>query len=77
MFIRTYDTKYIEIKDESVVFLVTNSNVKHQLEGSEYSDRRSQCEKAAKILNKKSLRDASLEELKGKFKYLKVYFKKN
>jgi galactokinase len=50
-----------------LVILVTNTNVKHQLEGSEYSSRRKQCEEVAKYLNKKSLREANMQELEGTF----------
>ena len=60
------------MNDPNVVFLVTNSNVKHQLEGSEYSERRRQCENVVKSMNLKSMRDATLEDLESKF-----YFKKS
>jgi galactokinase len=53
------------LNDPNLVILVTNTNVKHKLEGSEYSSRRKQCEEVAKVLNKKSLREATLEELEG------------
>lgn len=39
-------------------------NVKHQLEGSEYSSRRKQCELVSQTL-KKSFRDTDLNELNG------------
>ena len=45
--------------------LVTNSNVKHELEGSEYSQRRDQCYKAANICKKESLREVTSELLDG------------
>lgn len=53
------------MKDAGVVVLVTNSNVKHELTGSEYPMRRRQCETAAATLGKKSLREASLADLEG------------
>ena len=53
--------------DPSVVILVTNSNVKHELTGSEYPTRRRQCEWAASLMNKKSLRDAKESDLMGLF----------
>ena len=62
---KSYESTPYPINDPSVAFLVINSNVKHQLEGSEYSSRRKQCESVAKILNKTSLREASLAELNG------------
>lgn len=66
---RSLESKLIPLKDPSIVVLVTNSNVKHELTGSEYPSRRKQCYDAAGILGKKSLRDATMEELevqKGK-----------
>lgn len=56
----------IPLADSSVVILITNSNVKHSLTGSEYPTRRKQCMKAASILGKRSLRDATLTDLEGK-----------
>jgi galactokinase len=59
--------------DDVPVILVTNSNVKHKLSGSEYPDRVRQCKEAvaalqAKYPHVKALRDASeemLENVKG------------
>ena len=51
--------------DQSVVILIINSNVKHQLTGSEYPQRRSDCHEAAALMGKKSLRDASMVDLEG------------
>ncbi|MBQ9274570.1 MAG: galactokinase [Succinivibrio sp.] len=51
----------------NLVVMVINSNVKHQLVGSEYNDRRESCEKAAKIMGVELLRDADLALLE-KFK---------
>jgi len=71
-------------KDE-VAFFITNSNVKHELTGSEYPTRRRQCELAAKTLNVKSLRDATLQNIndaqksglfKGKGSELEETFKR-
>ena len=50
---------------EDVTFLVVNSNVKHQLTGSEYPQRRSDCFEAAKIIGVKSLREVSMASLRG------------
>lgn len=63
LFLRSYETKPFPLSDPEVSVLVTNSNVKHQLEGSEYSNRRKQCEHVATFLGKKSLRDVTIEEL--------------
>jgi len=48
-----------------VAFLVVNSNVKHQLSGSEYPQRRADCYEAAKVIGVKSLRDATMGALRG------------
>ncbi|XP_057659914.1 galactokinase-like isoform X1 [Diorhabda carinulata] len=54
----------IPFSDQNVVILITNSNVKHELTGSEYSSRRKQCEEAAMLLKKVSLRDANMDDIK-------------
>nr|CAD7412166.1 unnamed protein product [Timema cristinae] len=53
----------VPLKDPSIVILITNSHVKHELTGSEYPTRRRQCEEAATALGKKSLRDADMQDL--------------
>lgn len=55
------------MKDPNVVVMVTNSNVRHTLTGSEYPSRRKHCEKAAEILGKKSLRDATMADVEGEW----------
>ena len=60
----------VPFTDPSVSVLITNSNVKHKLTGSEYPERRSACLESAVVLGKESLRDVSLamlEENKDKF----------
>lgn len=53
------------LDDPSVCILIMDSGVKHQLSGSEYPLRRSQCEQAAKTMNVDYLRDATREDLDG------------
>lgn len=53
------------LSDPSLAVLITNSNVRHTLTGSEYPTRRRQCEEAAAALGKASLRDATMAELEG------------
>jgi galactokinase len=60
---RTRKTDLVPMDDPSVALLVINTNVKHELSGGEYAQRRAECEAAAKILNVKSLRDASADSL--------------
>ncbi|XP_034049758.1 galactokinase [Thalassophryne amazonica] len=60
---RSLQATPIPLADANVVILITNSNVRHSLTGSEYPMRRRQCEEAATILGKPSLRDATMKEL--------------
>ncbi|MDR3181589.1 MAG: galactokinase [Planctomycetaceae bacterium] len=57
--------KMVPLDDPSVAVLIVNSNVKHELTGSEYPDRRRQCEKAAKLLGVPFLRDAAMPQLES------------
>jgi len=66
---RSRKTEFVPLTDPSVAVLIVNTNVKHELSGGEYAQRRQQCETAAKILGVPSLRDATadkLEHSKGK-----------
>ncbi|GHT27516.1 galactokinase [Planctomycetales bacterium] len=58
--------KMIPLDSPDVSVLIINSNVKHTLTGSEYPDRRKQCEKAAALMGVTILRDADLELLNSK-----------
>ncbi|XP_047465810.1 galactokinase [Mugil cephalus] len=60
---RSLEATPVPLADPSLVILITNSNVKHSLTGSEYPTRRRQCEEAASILGKDSLRDATMKDL--------------
>ncbi len=60
---RTREPKMIPMLDPSVSVLITNSNVKHQLSGSEYPERRASCEEAARRLGVPLLRDVTMETL--------------
>ena len=62
---RSKQPKMIPMTDPNVSVLIVNSNVKHQLTGSEYPDRRRQCEKAANLLGVPMLRDATLPQLEA------------
>jgi galactokinase len=72
---RSRKTELVPMTDPSVAVLIINTNVKHELTGSEYPTRRKQCEAAAKILGVPSLRDATADRLeKGRSKMEKVIF---
>jgi galactokinase len=70
---RTETAELVSLDDPNVAVLVINSNVKHELTGSEYPERRASCEQAAKLLGVKTLREitpAELEEEKQKLDLL-------
>lgn len=60
---RSLESTLVPLADPSVTFVATNSNVRHNLSGTEYPVRRQQCFAAADIMGKKSLRDATLQDL--------------
>ncbi|GJQ72240.1 hypothetical protein Trydic_g3331 [Trypoxylus dichotomus] len=60
---RNYTSTLVPFNHPDIVVLITNSNVKHQLTGSEYPTRRKQCETAALLLNKTSLREATFKDI--------------
>ncbi|MBN3306346.1 GALK1 Galactokinase, partial [Amia calva] len=62
---RSLEATLVPLTDQGLVILITNSNVRHSLTGSEYPSRRRQCEEAAATLGKSSLREATLEDLEG------------
>ncbi|XP_069728944.1 galactokinase [Phaenicophaeus curvirostris] len=62
---RSLETVPIPLADSSLAVLITNSNVRHTLTGSEYLTRRQQCEEAAAALGKATLRDATMAELEA------------
>ncbi|XP_013199359.2 galactokinase [Amyelois transitella] len=60
---RSLASTQIPINTGDTAILVTNSNVKHKLTGSEYPQRRAQCEEAAAKLRIPSLRSAKITDL--------------
>ena len=61
------DGKLVPLQDTGVVILITNSNVRHELTGSEYPLRRKQCEDAAAVMGVTKLRDVTSSQLIGNF----------
>jgi galactokinase len=53
----------VELSDPDLAVLIANTNVRHELTGGEYAQRRQQCEQAARTLGVSSLRDATMELL--------------
>ncbi|XP_035198064.1 galactokinase [Oxyura jamaicensis] len=62
---RSLETVPVPLTDASLAVLITNSNVRHTLTGSEYPTRRRQCQEVAAALGKASLRDATMAELEA------------
>ena len=62
---RSLESTLVPLADRQVSVLITNSNVRHTLTGSEYPSRRRACFETAKVLGVKSLRDATMELLEG------------
>ena len=60
---RNQQTKMVPLADPNYTVLIINSNVKHELTGGEYAERRQQCEAAAAALGVESLRDATTQTL--------------
>ncbi|MEI7727988.1 MAG: galactokinase [Verrucomicrobiota bacterium] len=62
---RSRKTELVPMSDPEVSVLIINTNVKHELTGSEYPTRRKQCETAASILGVPALRDATMPMLEA------------
>ena len=62
---RAESAELIPLDDPGVAVLVINSNVKHELTGSEYPERRAQCERSAKLLGVGMLRDVTTAQLEA------------
>jgi galactokinase len=60
---RSQEIDHIPFLDPNVTVLIINTNVKHELSGGEYAERRAQCESAARKLGVASLRDATPDDL--------------
>ena len=63
---RSRAIEQIPLVDPNITVLIINTNVKHELSGGEYAERRGQCESAAGKLRVSSLRDATLEGLESR-----------
>jgi galactokinase len=62
---RSREIEQIPFVDPNVTLLIVNTNVRHELSGSEYAQRRRQCESAARKLGVASLRDVTLARLES------------
>jgi galactokinase len=62
---RSRKTELVPMSDAAVSLLIVNTNVRHELTGGGYAQRRIQCEIAAKDLGVPSLRTATVEMLEA------------
>jgi galactokinase len=63
---RSTEAELVPLDGDGVSVLITNTNVKHELTGGEYAERRGQCEAAARFLQVPSLRDCTLAQLESR-----------
>ena len=61
---RSLTTHAVSMPDNAAVVII-DSGVERQLVGSEYNERRSQCEEASRLLGVSALRDATLEDVEA------------
>jgi len=62
---RSKEPELVPMSDSSLAILIFNTNVKHELSGGEYGERRAHCEEAARALGIPALRDATVESLEA------------
>lgn len=62
---RSRQVELIPFTNPQLTVLIINSNVKHELAGGEYAERRGQCEAASQKLGVSSPRDATLADLES------------
>ena len=61
---KTLESDFVPVRLNDYEIVLVNSNVKHALAESGYNDRYALCQKLIKLLDKPSLREVSVEELK-------------
>lgn len=67
---RSLQFEHIPFHDPTITVLIINTNVKRQLCGSEYAERRAQCVSAARQLGVASLRDVRFPQLRARQRFL-------
>jgi galactokinase len=67
---RSRSIEHIPLLDAAITVLIINTNVKRELSGGEYAERRGQCESAARKLGVASLRDSRFPQLQARRQYL-------
>jgi galactokinase len=63
---RSLESEYVpfDLAGNGLVLIVVDTKAAHELVGSEYADRRRDCEEAAKLLGVDALRDATVESVR-------------
>ena len=73
----TQEIEAVPFNSQNITVLITNSNVKHELTGGEYAQRRSECQSALKQLRATSWREVSSQQLEsGRSKLSVTEFKR-
>ncbi len=73
----TNETQLIPMNDPCVAILIINTNMKHELSGGEYAERRAQCAEASNLLGVKSLRSLTISQLEDdKHKLSEVVYRR-
>jgi len=62
---RSLQVQHTPLPQRDLAFLIINSNVKHELSGGEYAQRRRQCQQAVEALGVASLRDVAPKALQA------------
>lgn len=62
---KSMEFAYFPFDPKGYKLVLVNSQVKHELAGSPYNDRRNSCERVAKTIGVEFLRDASMDQLKA------------
>ncbi|TWT68999.1 galactokinase [Crateriforma conspicua] len=60
---RSQEIEAVPFARDDVSIVITNSNVKHELAGGEYAQRRQQCDEAKEILGAENWRDVTADDL--------------
>ena len=62
---QSLEARQVAFDRDDLLVLIVNSNVRHQLGGGEYAQRRKDCERAARLLGVGSLREATAEQVEN------------
>jgi galactokinase len=60
---RSQEVELVPFADAGISVVIANTNVKHELTGGEYAQRRGTCEAVARVLRVDTLRDATMDRL--------------